>query len=248
MTTKTEPAGNGPGTPARRGRPRKGASTLTREAIVEATLALIDDDGVEGVGMRTVARRLGVDAKSLYNYVDGKDDLLDAVAEHILIGLAFPEPTGSLDVDLRAVGRTFRANTLAHPRAGALILTRQLDSAAALYPTERLLSMLRAAGCRPAEAVRLLRTLLATVVGTLLREVTAGPTFGEVGPAGEGRRRADLESSGMPALVEAAPHLARFDHDEEFEYTLDLVVTAVTTRIERAGRGAAVTDPLPPGD
>ncbi|WP_428936117.1 TetR/AcrR family transcriptional regulator [Streptomyces sp. ACT015] len=231
MTTTTAPAANGPGTPSRRGRPPKGASTLTRAAIVGATLSLIDDEGVEGVGMRTVARRLGVDAKSLYNYVDGKDDLLDAVAEHILIGLALPEPTGSLAADLRAVGRTFRANTLAHPRAAALVLTRQLDSAAALHPTERLLSMLRAAGCRPAEAVHLLRTLLATVVGTLLREVTEGPTCGEVGPEVERGRRADLEASGMPTLVEAAPHLARFDHDEEFEYTLDLLVSAVTSRV-----------------
>lgn len=231
MTTKTAPAENGPGTPARRGRPRKGASTLTRKVIVEAAIALIDEDGVDGVSMRTVARRLGVDAKSLYHYVDGKDDLLDAVAEHILVGLVLPEPTGSLGADLRAVGRSFRASALAHPRAGALVLTRQIDSVAGLRPVDRLLSTLRAAGCRPAEAVHLLRTLLATVVGTLLREVTAGPTFGAVGPEAERERRGDLEASGLPALVEAAPHLARFDHDEEFEYTLDFLVAAVLLRV-----------------
>jgi len=234
VTTRTAPADNQPRTPPRRGRPRKGASTLTRDAVIEAAISVIDDAGVEAVSMRTVARRLGVDAKSLYNYVDGKDNLLDAVAEHILTGVALPEPTGSLDTDLRAIGRTFRAGTLAHPRAGALVLTRQLSSTAGLRPVATVLSVLRAAGCGPEEAVHLLRTLLAAVVGTLLREVAAGPTFGVVGPEATAKRQRDLEASGLPVLVEVAPHLARFGHDEEFEYALDLIVNAVTRKVHES--------------
>jgi TetR/AcrR family transcriptional regulator, tetracycline repressor protein len=236
VTNRTAPADKQPGIPPRRGRPRKGAGTLTRDAVIKAAICVIDEEGVEGVGMRTVARRLGVDAKSLYNYVDGKDHLLDAVAEHILLGVALPEPTGSLDADLRTIGRTFRAATLAHPRAGALVLTRQLSSSAGLRPVASVLSVLRSAGCGPEEAVHLLRTLLASVVGTLLREVAAGPTFGVVGPEATAARRRDLEASGLPVLVEAAPHLARFSHDEEFEYALDLIVTAVTRKIGDGGR------------
>ncbi|MFJ4920350.1 TetR/AcrR family transcriptional regulator [Streptomyces sp. NPDC088725] len=236
MTTHTAPTGDEPGPAPRRGRPRKGVGTLTRDVIVRAALSVIDGEGIEAVSMRTVARSLGVDAKSLYNYVDGKDDLLDAVAEQILAGVALPEPTGSLDTDLRAIGRTFRANTLAHPRAGTLVLTRQLASRAGLQPVARVLSVLRAAGCGPEESVHLLRTLLASVVGTLLREVSDGPTFGTVAPEATARRQRDLEASGMPALVEAAPYLARFSHDEEFEYALDLIVTAVTAKVGKGGR------------
>ncbi|MFS8198257.1 TetR/AcrR family transcriptional regulator [Streptomyces sp. CWNU-52B] len=245
MTTRTTPAGDRSATPPRRGRPRKGSSTLTRDVVVEAAISVIDDEGVEGLSMRSVARLLGVDAKSLYNYVDGKDNLLDAVAEHILVGAALPQPTGSLDADLRAIGRTFRAAALAHPRAGALVLTRQVSSTAGLRPVATLLTVLRAAGCEPAEAVHLLRTMLASVVGTLLREVSAGPTFGLVGPEATAKRQRDLQASGLPVLVEVAPHLARFSHDEEFEYALDLIVTAVTRRVDEAGSGASRTPPAP---
>ncbi len=243
VTTRTTRADKQPGTPPRRGRPRKGASSLTRDVVIETAISVIDDEGVEGVSMRTVARRLGVDAKSLYNYVDGKDNLLDAVAEHILVNVALPEPTGALDADLRAIGRTFRAATLAHPRAGALVLTRQLSSAAGLRPVATVLSVLRAAGCGPEEAVHLLRTLLASVIGTLLREVSAGPTFGVVGPEVTAKRQHHLEASGLPVLVEVAPHLARFRHDEEFEYALDLVVTAVTRKV---GEGGPTAPQAPP--
>ncbi|MGW4488701.1 TetR/AcrR family transcriptional regulator [Amycolatopsis sp. NPDC004368] len=71
-------------TTARRGRPPKGESRLSRAAIVEATLRVLDAEGVPAVSMRAVGRVLGVDAKSLHHHVDGKDGLLDAVAENLL--------------------------------------------------------------------------------------------------------------------------------------------------------------------
>ena len=73
-----------PATPegVRRGRPPKGAAQLSRAAILDAAVAVADAEGVSAVSMRSVARLLGVDAKSLYNHVEGKYGLLDALAEH----------------------------------------------------------------------------------------------------------------------------------------------------------------------
>lgn len=211
-----------------RGRPPKGTPGLTRSAILDAAVAVIDAEGVPNVSMRTVARRLGVDAKSLYNHVDGKDGLLDAVAEHVLAGFALPTPTGSLGDDLLAFARGFRRATLRHPRAAALVLTRQVGSPVGLAPTAAVLSVLRSAGFGPAESVHLLRSLLALTVGALLREVDAGPGFG----VGEGiaERRRTLEASGFEELAAVAPELARCDHEEEFEFALGLMVGAVVAR------------------
>jgi TetR/AcrR family transcriptional regulator, tetracycline repressor protein len=210
-------------TETRRGRPR--TPLLSRESIVEATLTVIDAEGVAAVGMRSVARALGVDAKSLYNHVDGKDGLLDAVAEHLLAGLVLPERTGDARHDLHAIAGSFRDRALAHPAAAPLVLTRQLSSPQGLAPVDAVLSVLLAAGADAEEAVHLLRMLLATLIGTLLREVSAAPAFGS------NDREDTLAASGLPALAEVAPHLARFDRAAEFEYTVDLAITAVLGRI-----------------
>lgn len=219
---------------ARRGRPPKGASQLTRAAIVEATLEVIDAEGVGAVGMRAVARVLGVDPKSLYNHVDGKDGLLDAVAEHLLGSIALPTRAGDLRGDLRAIADAFRDRALLHPEAAALVLTRQLASFEGLAPIQSVLAILRAAGCHPEEAVHMLRTVLAALIGTLLREVNAGPTYGTDDAAGIAARRAALEQSGLPAVAEAAPYLARFDSQAEYDYAMDLALDAVVARLERA--------------
>ncbi|MFI6099402.1 TetR/AcrR family transcriptional regulator [Lentzea sp. NPDC051213] len=227
-------------TEARRGRPPK--PLLSRDSIVAATLRVIDEEGVAAVGMRSVARDLGVDAKSLYNHVDGKDALLDAVAERLLAGLDLPDRTGDPRHDLRAIADSFRARALAHPAAAPLVLTRQLASLEALAPTNAVLAVLRDAGAGAEEAVHLLRMLVATLIGTVLREVSAAPTFG----GDDGARREALEASGMAALVEVAPYLARFDRQAEFDYTVDLAIGAVLGRISDPGPGPR-TPPGPTG-
>ena len=219
------------GSSARRGRPPKGSPLLSKPAIVQATLQVIDAEGVGGVSMRAVARVLGVDPKSLYNHVDGKDGLLDAVAEALLGALDLPDPTGDLAADLTAITYAFRDRALAQPDAAALVLTRPMSSLEGLAPVEAVLSVLRTAGFDARESVHLLRVVLATLIGTLLREVNAGPTFGSDDVAG---RTAVLEASGLPAVAGAAPYLAMFDPQREFDYAVELCVDAVLRRVPRA--------------
>ncbi|OCB55388.1 TetR family transcriptional regulator [Mycobacterium vulneris] len=219
----------------RRGRPPKAEAQLTRVAIRDAALAVIDSEGIAAVSMRSVGRVLDVDAKSLYHYVEGKDDLLDAVAEHILEQLRIPPATGDFAADLRALGHEFRRVTLAHPEAATLVLTRQLSSMSGLAPIEAVLTVLRRAGISAGESVHLLRTLLAALIGTLLREVCAGPTFGAGTSDGVTERRKALEASGLAEVTAAAPYLARFDRDDEFEATLDFLVDLVRCRVAVAG-------------
>jgi AcrR family transcriptional regulator len=218
------------GTP-RRGRPPKNERQLSRAAIVEATLKVIDADGVSAVSMRAVGRVLGVDAKSLYNHVEGKDGLLDAVAEHLLGSIALPDITGDLRVDLSAIAAAFRERALAHPEAASLVLTRQLASFEGLAPVEAVLDVLHNAGCTPDESVHLLRTFVATLIGTLLREVNAGPTYGTIDTAAIAQRQATLERSGLPSVAAAARHLARFEGAEEYEFAMNFAMNALLTRL-----------------
>lgn len=215
----------------RRGRPPKAQAQLTRSAIREAALTVIDRDGIAAVSMRSVSRLLGVDAKSLYHHVADKDDLLDAVAEHLLGELTAPELTGELRADLTALAHEFRRVTLAHPEAASLVLTRQLSTLAGLAPIDAALSVLTHAGADPEQAVRLLRVLVAALVGMLLREVSAGPTFGSSDPTDIAVRQTALEGSGLPEVVACAPFLARFDQDGEFASGVDLVVDFVVSHL-----------------
>jgi AcrR family transcriptional regulator len=57
---------------------------LSREAIAEAALAIVDREGLDALTMRTVAHSLGTGAASLYAHVTSKDELLELVIERVI--------------------------------------------------------------------------------------------------------------------------------------------------------------------
>ncbi len=58
-------------------------SGLTRERLVAAALALINEEGLEGLSMRALAERLDVKAASLYWHVRDRQELFELLAEEI---------------------------------------------------------------------------------------------------------------------------------------------------------------------
>ena len=65
---------------------------LTRDRIIEAALGVMDAEGLEAVTMRRIGRELGVEAMSLYNHVEDKDDILEGVTERVMNEFEFPPP------------------------------------------------------------------------------------------------------------------------------------------------------------
>ncbi|MCR6485165.1 TetR/AcrR family transcriptional regulator C-terminal domain-containing protein [Amycolatopsis sp. OK19-0408] len=208
----------------RRGRPPKDSDTgLSRDRILREALALVDEEGLDAVSMRKLARRLGVDPMSLYNHVDGKEALLDGIAEVLLAAIPATTPGPDLRTTMSALAHGFRGAVLGHPRAAPLVLTRRLASLTALEPVEAVLGPLLAAGYPPERAVHGLRAVLAFLIGTLMREVSAAPTFSH----GSRERLEELEASGLPAVAAAAPYLAVCDHETEFEFGLRILLDAL---------------------
>lgn len=78
--------------PRRRGR----KPTRTVDEIIEAATALADAEGLEAVSMSTLARRLGVATMSLYTYVPGKAELVEAMVDAALAerDLGRPDQSG----------------------------------------------------------------------------------------------------------------------------------------------------------
>ena len=58
---------------------------LSRDRVVTAAVEFIEDQGLPALTMRRLGEQLGVEAMSLYRYVPSREELLDAVVEHILV-------------------------------------------------------------------------------------------------------------------------------------------------------------------
>lgn len=72
------------------GKSRKG--TLTREALFEAALRIVDAEGLDALTMRRLASDVGVEAASLYHHVPNKDALIDGVLVLTRSEMRIPDP------------------------------------------------------------------------------------------------------------------------------------------------------------
>jgi AcrR family transcriptional regulator len=61
-------------------RPRRPRGSLTREAVVDAALALVDAEGIDALSMPRLARQVDAGVMTLYHYVRSQSELLEAVA------------------------------------------------------------------------------------------------------------------------------------------------------------------------
>jgi AcrR family transcriptional regulator len=59
--------------------PRPKGQTLTQKDIVEAAIACLQKEGESGLGVKRVARELGIQAPSIYNHFSGNEALRRAV-------------------------------------------------------------------------------------------------------------------------------------------------------------------------
>jgi AcrR family transcriptional regulator len=64
--------------------------TLTREKVIKAAVDLLDTDGLEGLNIRALGRRLGSAATAIYWHVDSKDNLISLAADQAWNEIALP--------------------------------------------------------------------------------------------------------------------------------------------------------------
>jgi len=106
--------------------PRRGPSrTWTVASVIDAAIALADAGGLQALSMRAVAEHVGTRAMSLYTYVPGKAELVDAMLDRVYAGMARAPLEGLTWRDrVRAVADDNMALYAAHPWAAEVSTAR----------------------------------------------------------------------------------------------------------------------------
>jgi AcrR family transcriptional regulator len=213
-------------------------NTLSRARIVEAALALVDAEGLEALTMPRLAEDLGVGTMSLYRHIEGKDDLLEAVAAHVLNDVVVP-PGDPGDWEGRVVGflRALRGQALRHPALARILANRGITVAPVLDQLEAVHGILRTAGFTDRDAVRAFYSLLIYVFGSLLWELprTQLQSPSDYAAAWQHALEA-VDGARYPNLLELREHLATSASADQFEYGLDQMVSALRQQVKRGPR------------
>ncbi|MRH90718.1 TetR family transcriptional regulator [Nocardia sp. SYP-A9097] len=215
----------------------RGDGPVTRTVVLDAALAIIDREGVDGLSMRRLAEAVGRDPMVIYRHLPNKAAVLDGVAEIVFEQLSVDVTDTDWATRLRVVARDFRRLALAHPRVVPLLVTHPLATplglrpAALVRPLEAILELLTRAGFSGADALHIYRALFGFLYGHVLNElqeiVERPEETDEVLRLGLYR----LPIEQFPLVRELAPVLAAYDGELELERGLDILLTGLTATL-----------------
>jgi len=203
---------------------------LSRDALVDAAMAIADAEGLDAVTIRRVAGELGVTPMALYWHVRDKDELLEALAERMFDEVELPPDSGGpWHVELAAALDALLTAIKRHPAVAPLAPETVFNSEASLEVAERTLRLMARGGFDDRALAELAAYLLCSIV-TL---VTAQP--GPARAADTAAREAKLEAkqARLAALPgDRYPSVARLagaladceDEDSYYRRGLDLLV------------------------
>lgn len=214
----------------KRGRTRRPRGSLTRYQVVEAALAIADQQGIEALTMPNLARRLDCGVMTIYGYVNSKEDLLGAIAQIGLRDLRLPQPPPrQLDQILVAWGQTLRQTLLAHPSLPMIFLSQAVVGPAIFRGIEALLGRLSQAGMRPAAAVHAIYAVLIYATGFVAWEIPRTRRQPEAVYAAAWRREfASLPPDAFRLAGTVLDELGRVGGEKQFEIGLAALASGLT--------------------
>jgi TetR/AcrR family tetracycline transcriptional repressor len=225
---------------------------ITRDVVLEAAMRLVDEEGLDALTMRRLGDLLGTDPAMVYRLFQGKDDLLEALADEVFASAARDAPspnsasTGSPQDDWQAVVRELahgvRAALLAHPALIGVAVKRPPRGEATFRGIDAGLGVLLSAGLSEDDAAYGYQAVLFYALGFAVLEApfAAEPDGGAAQQAQTHRALAELPTERYPSIAATIEHLYGPDLNHQFEYGLRLLIAGLASRVS-APKGAPMT-------
>ncbi|MFI2476430.1 TetR/AcrR family transcriptional regulator C-terminal domain-containing protein [Nocardia xishanensis] len=204
--------------------PRK----FSREQLQAAALALVDEQGLQGLTMRNLAAELKTGAMTIYNYVDGREGLEELVTEAVMIETQWTDTGGDWATRVFAIAEAMWRAVRAHPHVIPLILTRRSFDIPTLVPAEALLQALADSGRSGLDLLVAFRAVSGFVTGFAQAELAnplSAPARGDRAAATD--RVVRLPADRFPRLIEIAHAAAAGDPETEFRDGLRIVLAGL---------------------
>ncbi|MDR5700995.1 TetR/AcrR family transcriptional regulator [Agromyces aerolatus] len=205
---------------------------LDRTQVVVAAVARADQAGLDQLSMRSLAHELGVVPMALYKHVANKDELLDGMVDLVWSEVEPPRIGAPWRQGMRARTVSLREALRRHRWAIGLMEARMRPGPANLRQHNAMMGCLRESGFSFRTTVHVTTVLDAYVYGFALQEHTL--PFETPAQSGEVAAQ-HMESvppeaaAAFPYLVEVVTELAQagYDHDDEFETGLELILDGI---------------------
>jgi AcrR family transcriptional regulator len=197
---------------------------LSRQAIVEAAVQILDREGADALTVRRLGDELGTGSATLYWHIGSKDELGELVYDYVMGEVNLPEPDVSRwEEQAKDLGWQVYRIMLRHKDLVRLSLGHVPVGPNMLRIMEWSLGLLRKAGV-PDQAAAYFGDMFGRYIDASVLEVTAegGPPIEQVGDY-----FAALPVDQFPNMKALSAAMFAGNDDDRFEFGLDLLLRGI---------------------
>lgn len=205
--------------------------------MLAEAVAILDEQGAQGLTIRALASRLGGGAASIYWYVSGRDELLDLAADSVLEDVLHAvENVHSDDPidDIRTIAVALFEAIVDRPWLGAYALRNTGTQPHSLALYERIGEQTQRLALTSRQRFHATSAVVGFVLGTAAdmgQELPAEVAAGEIGRDDYLQRAADqwraLDEASFPFVHEIVDEFAGHDDADQFRAGLDLLLAGL---------------------
>jgi len=212
--------------------------SLSRTAIIDAALAVLDAEGLSAVTMRRVAEQLGTGPASLYAHFADKEEMVDAVFDRVAHEVTIPDrvdPEHWQD-QLKELMHDVWVTLRRHRDIARAGLGKVPTGEGALRAVEAMLGLMRAGGVSEGVAGFSVDVLALYVTASAFED-SLGTFPTDEAEAVEFHREmgayfASLPTERFPNLVAMAAAVTEPGGDDRFEFGLDLLIRGIASTVD----------------
>ncbi|MEU8344994.1 TetR/AcrR family transcriptional regulator C-terminal domain-containing protein [Spirillospora sp. NPDC048832] len=182
--------------------------TLSLDQIVRTAIALLDDEGLEGLNMRALGKRLDSAATAVYWHVKSKDNLVLLATDRVWGELTLPDPrAGGWRAAATAMATDLYRLFTRHPWLVQVFAAHVVYGESKARHDEHQLAVYEAGGFTGADADRAATAVFTYVLGNAAGVAAAASVRRGLGRNGGGREHIDASLAQAREIAERFPRL-----------------------------------------
>ncbi|TGL04740.1 TetR/AcrR family transcriptional regulator C-terminal domain-containing protein [Leptospira bouyouniensis] len=201
---------------------------LSKDLLIQTAITLADENGINSLSMRNLAKTLGVEAMSLYNYIQNKEELLDGMVEVCVKQFKLPKIGGEWRKEMKKRAKSVRQLLLTHVWLTHLLISRINIGPHFLRYFNDSIGCLVNAGFTYKQADQIINTLDSHIYGFTLQELNFPINKDEyVSKASEYLPLIPVEQ--LPFFYHLTKEVAtrRYNGIQNFDFGLDLILNGL---------------------
>lgn len=201
----------------------KTKGNLSKELIVQTSITMIEEIGVEKFSLRKLAEKVNCEPMSIYYHLKNKDQIFDEIVDFLILSIQFESEQLPIKQQLISIAQQWRTLAKTYSNFFPVLAVHQLNTHTGSQFMNQVLAIFQNAGLPIQQGSYFLRILNYYLIGAGIDEAKGY----QLGSSATQPIKVEELVNQYPLLAQALPYWTTEHYDEIFNLGLEMLLVRI---------------------